>query len=98
VAGRNVVIKSCRFSASGWVKRNGVKGLLGIGDGWGAGSRMCDIRIADNVFENNDLGIDLADCRGVTIESNTFKAVAIPWRSDAATTSNITIRGNEVFP
>jgi parallel beta-helix repeat protein len=95
---RNVVIRSCRFSASGWVKRNGVEGLLGIGDGWGAGSRMCDIRIADNVFENNDLGLDLADCRNVTVESNTFSGVTTPWRIDVSTTSNIVFRSNSIFP
>ena len=95
---RNVVVRSCRFSASGWVKRNGVKGLLGIGDWWGSGSRMCNISITGNTFENNSLGLDLTDCRDVTIESNIFRNVETPWRIDAATTSNITIRANTVIP
>jgi uncharacterized alkaline shock family protein YloU len=42
------------------------------------------------------IGIDLSDCKGVSIFNNTFEKVDTPWRAASGFTEGIKIESNKV--
>ena len=95
---RNVTIANSTFISSGWISRFGVIGAIGVGvgDHLKGPLRIQNIQINGNTFRNMRIGIDLSDCKGVSIFNNTFEKVETPWRAASGFTEGIKIESNKV--
>ncbi|WOO43183.1 right-handed parallel beta-helix repeat-containing protein [Rubellicoccus peritrichatus] len=97
---RHFVIRDNIFSDSGWIERDGVKGLIGIGGQHKSDDssfRISDIKITNNVFKDNHLGIDIVRGQDMLIKDNIFENVTVPWQINEASTRNIVIEKNEII-
>lgn len=91
---RNVLVRECLFSDSGWVKRQNAEGLLGIRTGGSTQPYMKNIQIINNTFKDARIGIDITGAKDILIKGNWFQNVSIPWRIDPDSTDGIIIDDN----
>jgi hypothetical protein len=93
---QQVDIVDCVFQACGWVERQDVVGLIGIGNSGGDGPLMGEIRIAGCRFQDARVGIDIADCRRAILRGNTFLDVGEPCRVDRSSAGTVVFEQNTV--
>lgn len=81
---RNVTAQDCTFSDSGWISRQGIKGMV-AGNTLGTSLPvMGTIRIEDCIFRDADLGINLFGAQNVQLINNQFQNVTTPYQIDPA--------------
>lgn len=93
---RDVTIRDCSLRSSGWRQRHRSTGLIGLSTYGASGPYMGTVRIQNNTFADNPLGIDIADVTTIEITGNVFRAVTEPHRVDAATTGTVVFQANTV--
>ena len=93
---RDITIRDCSLSSSGWRERHRSTGLIGISNSGPSGSYMGAVQIVHNLLSDNPLGIDIADVSSVAITDNVFANVAETHRIDAASTGSVTFDGNTI--
>jgi hypothetical protein len=96
---KDVTIKGCTFSRSGWqVKSCGKTGLIAVGTANTnlSGSLNNEIFIENNTFKNSVLGIQLAQTKDMTLWSNIFLNVNTTVQTGSSVTG-LTYAANEII-
>lgn len=93
---RDVTIRDCTFANSGWVKRLGLDGMIGVGYWGNEEPYMRNITIKDNTFQLGQKGINVQNCDTITIQNNQFIDIGQPIVIQESTVSQVLEVNNSV--